>query len=115
MVSGGFRHLPCLNADGKTIRSSYARIRESRSSRGALFTRYLGTRFSLSFTRIGDVVGLLDITKCLYEALEKLEKAHKSSKQLVDALQGMQSEWAQPANPELQNYVDIVRANAVLH
>lgn len=72
MVSGGFRHLPCLNADG-------------------------------------DVVGLLDITKCLYEALEKLEKAHKSSKQLVDALQGMQSEWAQPANPELQNYVDIMR------
>ncbi|KAF9089196.1 hypothetical protein BGX29_012170 [Mortierella sp. GBA35] len=72
MVSGGFRHLPCLNADG-------------------------------------DVVGLLDITKCLFEALEKLEKAHKSSKQLVDALQGMQSEWSQPANPELQNYVDIMR------
>ncbi|KAI1320718.1 hypothetical protein EDD11_010252 [Mortierella claussenii] len=72
MVNGGFRHLPCLNADG-------------------------------------DVVGLLDITKCLYEALEKLEKAHKSSKQLADALQGMQSEWAQPANPELQNYVAIMR------
>ncbi|KAG0210120.1 hypothetical protein BGX28_009661 [Mortierella sp. GBA30] len=72
MVSGGFRHLPCLNPEG-------------------------------------DVVGLLDITKCLYEALEKLEKAHKSSKQLVDALQGMQSEWAQPANPELQSYVDVMR------
>ncbi|KAF9151893.1 hypothetical protein BGX20_005283, partial [Mortierella sp. AD010] len=57
----------------------------------------------------GDVVGLLDITKCLYEALEKLEKAHKSSKQLADALQGMQSEWAQPANPELQSYVAIMR------
>ncbi|KAI7829541.1 hypothetical protein BC939DRAFT_10653 [Gamsiella multidivaricata] len=57
----------------------------------------------------GDVVGLLDITRCLYEALEKLEKAHKSSKQLADALQGMQSEWAQPANPELQNYVDIMK------
>ncbi|OAQ34256.1 CBS-domain-containing protein [Linnemannia elongata AG-77] len=72
MVSGGFRHLPCLNADG-------------------------------------DVVGLLDITKCLYEALEKLEKANKSSKQLVDALQGMQSEWSQAANPDLQNYVDLMR------
>ncbi|KAG0039831.1 hypothetical protein BGZ82_006533 [Podila clonocystis] len=57
----------------------------------------------------GDVVGLLDITKCLYEALEKLEKAHQSSKKLVDALQGMQSEWAAPANPELQSYVDIMR------
>ncbi|KAF9114480.1 hypothetical protein BGX27_010710 [Mortierella sp. AM989] len=72
MVNGGFRHLPCLNADG-------------------------------------DVVGLLDITKCLYEALEKLDKAHKSSKQLVDALEGMQSEWAQAANPELRSYVDIMR------
>ncbi|KAF9351074.1 hypothetical protein BGX26_010823 [Mortierella sp. AD094] len=72
MVNGGFRHLPCLNADG-------------------------------------DVVGLLDITKCLYEALEKLEKAHKSSKQLVDALEGMQSDWAQTANPELRGYVDIMR------
>ncbi|KAF9292555.1 hypothetical protein BGZ68_003461 [Mortierella alpina] len=57
----------------------------------------------------GDVVGLLDITKCLYEALEKLDKAHKSSKKLVDALEGMQSEWAQAANPELQNYVDVMR------
>ncbi|KAG0256032.1 hypothetical protein BG011_004810 [Mortierella polycephala] len=72
MVNGGFRHLPCLNADG-------------------------------------DVVGLLDITKCLYEALEKVEKAHKSSKKLVDALEGMQSEWAQAANPDLQSYVDIMR------
>ncbi|KAG0201198.1 hypothetical protein BGX28_005920 [Mortierella sp. GBA30] len=72
MVNGGFRHLPCLNAEG-------------------------------------DVVGLLDITKCLYEALEKLDKAHKSSKKLVDALEGMQSEWAQAANPELQSYVDVMR------
>lgn len=62
---------------------------------------------------IGDVVGLLDITKCLYEALEKLEKANKSSKQLVDALQGMQSEWSQAANPDLQNYVDLVSASHV--
>lgn len=54
------------------------------------------------------MVGLLDITKCLYEALEKLEKAHKSSKQLADALQGMQTDWSQPANPELQSYIAIV-------
>ncbi|KAG0023809.1 hypothetical protein BGZ82_010637 [Podila clonocystis] len=72
MVNGGFRHLPCLNAEG-------------------------------------DVVGLLDITKCLYEALEKLEKAHQSSKKLADALEGMQSEWAQPANQGLQNYVELMR------
>jgi len=61
----------------------------------------------------GEVVGLLDITKCLFEALEKLEKAHQSSKKLVDALQGMQSEWAQSANPEVQNYVDIVSSHVL--
>ncbi|KAG0328607.1 hypothetical protein BG004_002506, partial [Podila humilis] len=72
MVNGGFRHLPCLNAEG-------------------------------------DVVGLLDITKCLYEALEKLEKAHQSSKKLADALEGMQADWAQPANQGLQNYVEMMR------
>ncbi|KAG0223392.1 hypothetical protein BGW41_005604 [Actinomortierella wolfii] len=57
----------------------------------------------------GDVVGLLDITKCLYEALEKLEKAHQSSKKLFDALEGIKSEWAQPANPEVQHYVELMR------
>ncbi|KAG0351362.1 hypothetical protein BGZ54_003278 [Gamsiella multidivaricata] len=72
MTSGGFRHLPCLNAEG-------------------------------------DIVGLLDITRCLYEALEKLEKAHRSSRQLVEALEGMQEKWAQTANPELRSYVDIMR------
>ncbi|KAG0004196.1 hypothetical protein BGZ65_000764, partial [Modicella reniformis] len=72
MVNRGFRHLPCLNAEG-------------------------------------NVVGLLDITKCLYDALQKLEKAHKSSQQLVEALEGMQSEWAQVTNPQLQSYVDIMR------
>ncbi|KAG0243846.1 hypothetical protein BGX31_010170 [Mortierella sp. GBA43] len=72
MVNGGFRHLPCLNADG-------------------------------------NVVGLLDITKCLYEALQKVEKAHKSSQQLVEALEGMQTEWAQASNTQLQSYVDVMR------
>lgn len=64
--------------------------------------------FALEPVYLGDVVGLLDITKCLYEALEKLEKAHQSSKKLADALEGMQSEWAQPANQGLQNYVELV-------
>ncbi|GJJ78943.1 hypothetical protein EMPS_11302 [Entomortierella parvispora] len=72
MVNGGFRHLPCLNADG-------------------------------------DVVGLLDITKCLYEALEKLEKAHQSSQIIADAFHGLQSEWSQSTNPDLQNIVDAMR------
>lgn len=110
MVSGGFRHLPCLNVDGKKQANFALLLRELDMIRicvnvmlGKLFSRLL----------IGDVVGLLDITKCLYEALEKLEKANKSSKQLVDALQGMQSEWSQSANPDLQNYVDLVSASHI--
>ncbi|KAI8884299.1 CBS-domain-containing protein [Backusella circina FSU 941] len=35
----------------------------------------------------GDIFGLLDITKCLYEALEKMERAFGSSQKLYDALE----------------------------
>jgi hypothetical protein len=49
----------------------------------------------------------------LYEALEKLEKAHQSSKIIADAFQGLQSEWAQSTNPDLQNIVDAVSATVL--
>ncbi|KAG9288935.1 hypothetical protein G9A89_019557 [Geosiphon pyriformis] len=56
----------------------------------------------------GDVVGLLDITKCLYEALEKMERAYGSSKKLYDALEGVEKEWSnQPAH--IIQYLDILR------
>ncbi|KAE8222835.1 hypothetical protein CF319_g4041 [Tilletia indica] len=45
----------------------------------------------------GDVVGLLDIAKVFYEALEKLERAHGSSQKLYNALEGVQSEWGAAA------------------
>ncbi|RKO83908.1 hypothetical protein BDK51DRAFT_24606 [Blyttiomyces helicus] len=38
-----------------------------------------------------DVVGILDITKCLYEALEKLERASESSRKLDEALSTVES------------------------
>ncbi|KAI8147998.1 hypothetical protein BJV82DRAFT_594190 [Fennellomyces sp. T-0311] len=41
----------------------------------------------------GDIFGLLDITKCLYEALDKMERAYGSSRKLYDALEGMEREW----------------------
>ncbi|ORX98573.1 CBS-domain-containing protein [Basidiobolus meristosporus CBS 931.73] len=41
----------------------------------------------------GDVVGLLDITKCLLEVLKKLDRAYGTSKKLVDAIEGMGKEW----------------------
>ncbi|KAG2228129.1 hypothetical protein INT45_009175 [Circinella minor] len=42
----------------------------------------------------GDIFGLLDITKCLYEALSKMERAYGSSRKLYDALEGVEREWA---------------------
>ncbi|KAJ1566670.1 hypothetical protein HK405_008899 [Cladochytrium tenue] len=34
----------------------------------------------------GGVVGVLDITKCLYDALEKLDRAYESSRKAIDAV-----------------------------
>ncbi|CAO3614927.1 unnamed protein product [Cunninghamella blakesleeana] len=42
----------------------------------------------------GDIFGLLDITKCFYEALDKMERAFGTSQKLYDALQGVEREWS---------------------
>ena len=60
----------------------------------------------------GDVVGLLDIAKVFYEALEKLERAHGSSQKLYTALEGVQSEWGgKAAGPQqaMMQYVETLR------
>lgn len=53
----------------------------------------------------GDIFGLLDITKCLYSALEKMERAFGSSASLYDALQGVEQEWS----VQLANYMEDLR------
>ncbi|KAK0557984.1 hypothetical protein OC844_005431 [Tilletia horrida] len=61
----------------------------------------------------GDVVGLLDIAKVFYEALEKLERAHGSSQKLYNALEGVQSEWGAAATSGPQaamlQYIEALR------
>lgn len=59
----------------------------------------------------GDVVGLLDIAKVFYEALEKLERAHGSSQKLYNALEGVQSEWGGSAGPQqaMLSYIEALR------
>ncbi|PWZ00569.1 CBS-domain-containing protein [Testicularia cyperi] len=59
----------------------------------------------------GDVVGLLDIAKVFYEALEKLERAHGSSQKLYNALEGVQSEWGSSAGPQqaMLQYIETLR------
>ncbi|WFD34231.1 hypothetical protein MCUN1_001068 [Malassezia cuniculi] len=58
----------------------------------------------------GDVVGLLDIAKVFYEALEKLERAHGSSQKLYNALEGVQSEWGGSAIGPQQAMIQYVES-----
>ncbi|KDN53568.1 CBS-domain-containing protein [Tilletiaria anomala UBC 951] len=58
----------------------------------------------------GDVIGLLDIAKVFYEALEKLERAHGSSQKLYNALEGVQSEWGTGAVGPQQAMLQYIEA-----
>ncbi|KAF7726186.1 hypothetical protein EC973_008984 [Apophysomyces ossiformis] len=56
----------------------------------------------------GDIFGLLDITKCLYEALDKMERVYGSSRKLYDALEGVEREWT--SSPvQLAQYLEMLR------
>ncbi|KAJ1918437.1 hypothetical protein H4219_002592 [Mycoemilia scoparia] len=56
----------------------------------------------------GDVVGLLDVIKCMYEALDKMDRAYQTSKALYEALEGVEKEWS--VNPShLVSFVDSMR------
>ncbi|ORZ18094.1 hypothetical protein BCR42DRAFT_350631 [Absidia repens] len=57
----------------------------------------------------GDIFGLLDITKCLYEALDKMERAFGSSQKLVDALIGVEREWSSGGPVQLTQHLESLR------
>ncbi|KAI7873895.1 CBS-domain-containing protein [Lichtheimia hyalospora FSU 10163] len=57
----------------------------------------------------GDIFGLLDITKCLYEALDKMERAYGSSRKLYDALEGVEREWNTNSPAQLVQYMETLR------
>ncbi|KAF8458281.1 hypothetical protein BDZ91DRAFT_501146 [Kalaharituber pfeilii] len=56
-----------------------------------------------------DISGVLDITKCFYEAMEKLERAYASSRKLYDALEGVQSEMGASQPQQIIQYVEALR------
>ncbi|EXJ96264.1 hypothetical protein A1O1_01390 [Capronia coronata CBS 617.96] len=56
-----------------------------------------------------DISGILDITKCFYEAMEKLERAYSSSRKLYDALEGVQSEFGSSQPQQIIQYVEALR------
>lgn len=56
-----------------------------------------------------DISGVLDITKCFHEAMEKLERAYQSSRKLYDALEGVQSELGASQPAQIIQYVEALR------
>ncbi|EFX03395.1 cbs and pb1 domain containing protein [Grosmannia clavigera kw1407] len=57
-----------------------------------------------------DISGILDITKCFYDAMEKLERAYSSSRKLYDALEGVQSELGTSQPQQVIQYVEALRS-----
>ncbi|KAF4589286.1 ribosomal protein subunit S4 [Ophiocordyceps camponoti-floridani] len=57
-----------------------------------------------------DISGVLDITKCFYDAMEKLERAYASSRKLYDALEGVQSELGATQPQQIIQYVEALRS-----
>ena len=56
-----------------------------------------------------DISGILDITKCFYDAMEKLERAYASSRALYDAVQGVQAELGSSQPQQIIQYVEALR------
>ena len=56
-----------------------------------------------------DISGILDITKCFYDAMEKLERAYSSSRKLYDALEGVQAELGSSQPQQIIQYVEALR------
>ncbi|KAK4155673.1 hypothetical protein C8A00DRAFT_13312 [Chaetomidium leptoderma] len=57
-----------------------------------------------------NISGVLDITKCFYDAMEKLERAYSSSRRLHDALEGVQSELGTSQPQQIIQYVEALRS-----
>ncbi|KAK7753423.1 hypothetical protein SLS62_004714 [Diatrype stigma] len=56
-----------------------------------------------------EISGILDITKCFYDAMEKLERAYASSTKLYAALEGVQSELGASQPQQIIQYVEALR------
>ena len=57
-----------------------------------------------------DISGVLDITRCFYDAMEKLERAYSSSRKLYDALEGVQTELGSSQPQQIIQYVEALRS-----
>lgn len=57
----------------------------------------------------GEIAGILDITKCFFEAMRKLERACESSQKLRDALDGVNGEFGSMHPQKILSYVEALK------
>ncbi|KAJ3137348.1 hypothetical protein HDU90_002135 [Geranomyces variabilis] len=101
MIAGQFRHLPVVESDDESSEDSDGEEGNMLVHRGSAvgspsdaIARPPPAPPARRRSSSGGVVGVLDITKCLYEALEKLDRAYESSRRLHEALEGVEREWS---------------------
>ncbi|XP_042063431.1 CBS domain-containing protein CBSCBSPB5-like [Salvia splendens] len=56
----------------------------------------------------GEVIALLDITKCLYDAIARLERAAEKGKAITAAVEGVEKQWG-PSASAPNTFVDTLR------
>lgn len=56
-----------------------------------------------------NIAGVLDVTKCFFEAMQKLERAYESSRKLYDALEGVTTEMGSSQPAQIINYVEALK------
>lgn len=57
----------------------------------------------------GEILGILDITKCFFEAMRKLERACESSQRLRDALDDVNGEFGSMHPQKILSYVEALK------
>eukprot|EP00250_Pteridium_aquilinum_P010447 c19394_g1_i2 orf=514-2202(-) len=56
----------------------------------------------------GEVIALLDITKCLYDAIARMERAAEKGDAIAAAVQGVERQWGSTVSAP-SNFVDVLR------
>ncbi|MCO5595162.1 hypothetical protein L7F22_049201 [Adiantum nelumboides] len=56
----------------------------------------------------GEVIALLDITKCLYDAIARMERAAEKGEAIAAAVQGVERQWGNTVSAP-SNFVDVLR------
>ncbi|XP_061373765.1 CBS domain-containing protein CBSCBSPB1-like [Gastrolobium bilobum] len=57
----------------------------------------------------GEVIALLDIAKCLYDAIARMERAAEKGKAIAAAVEGIEKHWGTPASGSNSSFIETLR------